>query len=543
MQVPIIGIGAGNANYAEYLSVNMLQQFTNAIIPLKQVFTTSSSAVAGTDYDTILSQIALLGTLAKSGVTDTNGETTFQSYMNQEMVKSLNEIMRTFALVGIPPPATAAPLTDTQKIATVHAWQSLSQFGIDPGVILNNALDLIVRSNQYTVQVAQPGTGISQNLTVQAYPTRTLLSLVQTEYLSIGNQVIGNNLSQLQQALSTSQQVLNSLAAVQNIANQLHVINPQPAFVFPPIAGQPLNNATTTVLIAQNATIAGLVVSGGQKDPFGIPLSIAFSSSTNFFNQAVNNILQNGTPADQAGVLSILNNIVLNPIHIIPPGSNANIYFLAQRQLIQHYPVLATALVQDFQAATGTTIASLVADQANVNTNTFKSIYKIMASSYFSQIIPSAIPAANAANDLLLLKQQLYQELLQLEQQSPDNTRNTSGTLAASVFQVIKDISTAFSGISTLNNPQLQTQLLSAVKKWILDGQDIIVGTTGELNNANAIGNNLTNAISVAENLEETQKDAVTRALFLFNEFYKSAYALVQIISQMIESINKNLNK
>lgn len=541
MQVPIIGIGAGNANYAEYLSVNMLQQFTNAIIPLKQVFTTSSSAVAGTDYDTILSQIALLGTLAKSGVTDTNGETTFQSYMNQEMVKSLNEIMRTFALVGIPPPATAAPLTDTQKIATVHAWQSLSQFGIDPGVILNNALDLIVRSNQYTVQVAQPGTGIPQNLTVQAYPTRTLLSLVQTEYLSIGNQVIGENLGQLQQALSTSQQVLNSLTAVQNIANQLHVINPQPAFVFPPANTIRIADKTIAALIANNSGLANDLVNG-----------TPVNSTTNFLAQAIQNILQNGTPTDQAGVQTILSTDII--IHVGPvdtnighgstsPTQNNQMYPQTILNLIQHYPTLAFGLVADYEAGTGNTFSSLVASKANGNLSDYKSIYKTMASSYFSQIIPSAIPAANAANDLLLLKQQLYQELLQLEQQSPDNTRNTSGTLAASVFQVIKDISTAFSGISTVNNPQLQTQLLSAVKKWILDGQDVIIGTTGVLGNANAIGNNLTNAISVGENLEETQKDAVTRALFLFNEFYKSAYALVQIISQMIESINKSLNK
>lgn len=541
MQVPIIGIGSGNATYAEYLSRNVLQAFTADIVPLKQIFLKDSSLITEADYDAISTQIQQLAELAQNGRTDTNGQTNFQSYMNQAMVDTLNGIMRTFALVGIPPSSNSPILSDAQKIATVQAWQNLPLFGVDVNQALNEALSLLPNSIQYQVAVTQPGTGISQTLTVEAHPTRTLLSMVQIEYLSIGNQIIGENLGQLQQALSTTQTVLNSLTTAQNILNQIHVINPQPPFTFPPDAGSVVNQQAMLALAKNNASFReGLV--GGQTT-FSASTAIVFPSSTNFFTQEVNRLLQQGTPQQQSDVLSVLNNIFLNPGGTVPPTNNLQVFLFAQRELVKQQPTLAAAMIQDYAAYTGTSPAQLIASIANGSSNSFRDIYKPMASAYFTQIIPSAIPTATAASDLLQVKQQLYQALLQLEAQSPTNTRNTSGTLANSVYVVIQDISAAFSGISTVNNPQLQTQLLSAVKKWILDGQDTVINSSGSQGNANKIGGHLTTAITSGQNLEETQRDAVTRAMFLFNEFYKTAYAIVSLIGKMIASINKSANK
>ncbi len=540
MQVPIIGIGAAHATYAEYLSVNVLQAFTADIAPLKQIFLKDGSLITPADYDSILAQIQQLAELAQNGRTDTNGQTTFQSYMNQAMVDTLNGIMRTFALVGIPPSSGSPSLSDAQKIATVQAWQNLSLFGVDVNQALNDALSLLPNSIQYQVSVTQPGTGIPQTLTVEAHPTRTLLSMVQIEYLSIGNQIIGENLGQLQQALSTTQAVLNSLTTAQNILNQIQVINPQPPFTFPPVSGSIVNQQALLALAKSNESFRqGLV--GGQTT-FSPLTALSFPSSTNFFAQEINRLLQQGTPQQQSDVSSILNSL-LNFGGVVPPANNAQVLFLAQRELVKQQPTLAAAMIQDYQAFTGTTPAQLIASIANGSSNSFRDIYKPMASAYFTQIIPSAVPTATAASDLLQVKQQLYQELLQLEAQSPTNTRNTSGTLANAVYVVIQDISAAFSGISTVNNPQLQSQLLSAVKKWILDGQDTVINSSGSQGNANKIGGHLTTAITSGQNLEETQRDAVTRAMFLFNEFYKTAYAIVSLIGKMITSINKSANK
>ncbi len=414
MEVAIIGIGAASVSLTEYYSLNVLQKYTDMIIPLKNIFTKDPSTLTASDYDTILNQIASLKELAKNGATDTNGVETFQSFMNQDMVTHLNDIMRTLSIVGIPPDPNALPLSSSDKIATLQNWQYLTNFQIDVLGPLNAALGLQLTASQYTVQITNPGTGIVSNLTVAASPGRTLQSMLQLEYIGVANEQMAGKLGYLQDALSLSQQILQSLTAIQNISNQIQVSNKFPEFSLP-------------------------------------------------------------NPTD------------------------------------------------DLDA--------------------YKKAYKQAASAYFNQIFPSAVPVANAAEQLLNVKQKLWNQLLALEGTSPKNNRNVSGTLANAVFQVIKDISAAFSGIPMTGNANLQDQLFSAVKKWIMDSQDQRIDETGGQGTAGQIQDRIATALKTAQNLEEGQREDVRRYLFIFQEFYKSAASMLQLLGDIFDKINRGITK
>jgi len=416
MEVAIIGLGAVSVSIAEYQSLNVLKEYTDLLIPLKNVF--QKPALTATDYDLVISQINLLKMLAKDGVDDTNGKETFKSFMNEDMAIKLNDIMRTLSVVGIPPDANAPPLSPLEKVETLLAWRSLPQFSIDVLGMLNKALAILPNAYQYTVDVVNPGTGLITQLNVQASPERTLQSMLQLEYVGVGNAQMAGKMGYLEEALKISQDVLVLLGGVQNIANQIQVNNRIPPFALPTVTEE---------------------------------------------------------------------------------------------------------LREDVLA--------------------YRKAYKEAASAYFKQIFPSAVPVGNAAQKLLQSKQGLWTKMLELEEVSPQNGRNVAGTLANAIFSVIKDISAAFEGIVIDGNPNLNTQLFEAVKEWIIDNQDVLVSETGAQGNALAIQDRITNAIKTAENLEETQREDVRRYLFLFQEFYKSAAAMIELLEQMFSKITRGINK
>ncbi|WP_068467228.1 hypothetical protein [Candidatus Protochlamydia phocaeensis] len=413
MEVDIVGIGATQANFSEYTSPQLLNQYTQAILPLKLVFSQDPNQITSSDYDIILSQINTIRQLAQNGVIDSNGQTQFPTYFNEDMVTKLNDIMRTLAFVNIPPAPGSPPLSDQDKVNTIRMWQNLSQFGVDVSGALNSALTLESSYYSYDAQVQQAGTGQIITVHVSGSPTRTLQSMLQLDYIGSGNSMMAGHMSSLQQALTLSQQALASLTAVQNLSNQLKVTTPQPQFQLP---------------------------------------------STD-------------------------------------------------------------------------------------NIDDFKSEYKKAASAYFAQIFPSATPVANAANQLLQVKQDMWQEILDLEQANPSTNRSTPGSLANALYIVVKDISAAFSGISTSNNPQLQSQLFDAVKKWIMDNQNVRIDETGSDNNSLTIQNHLSSALTTAENLEESQRDDVRRYFFIFQQFYKSAATMIQLLGDMFDKMNQGISQ
>jgi hypothetical protein len=232
-----------------------------------------------------------------------------------------------------------------------------------------------------------------------------------------------------------------------------------------------------------------------------------------------------------------------------PPQRNGDIPFIVASTIANIHPDLRAAYDKDISGANAavlghensTTFAIEFAkrafftgfvnfhlNEATVDKATivlrFEQIYKISASAHFSQIFPRSVATAADASSLILAKNQLLSQLQTL----PANA--LSANLGLFLSKVIKDISSHFLNVS----------MMSGVRNWVIDSQDKKLGLSGT-NTAGNVQDNLTSAIQAAENLNDTQKENVRRYMFLFEEFYKSASAVLQKVSQIVEKLAQGI--
>lgn len=126
----------------------------------------------------------------------------------------------------------------------------------------------------------------------------------------------------------------------------------------------------------------------------------------------------------------------------------------------------------------------------------------------------------------------------------PDGTEDPQsllGTLRVVYNDILKSISSipTIVGSTTLNASQ---RLLLGMEKWILDSYSANP-SGGGLGNPGGFQINLTAAITAGQNLNDTQKEKVRQYLFLFEEYYKSASAVLTKISQLIEKMAQGISR
>lgn len=195
----------------------------------------------------------------------------------------------------------------------------------------------------------------------------------------------------------------------------------------------------------------------------------------------------------------------------------------------------------------------------------FKKAYSGAAGNYFSQIFPSVINTpSDAPKKLYDIRLELGKQLLRLPGGQNPATAST-GTLANAVYKVVKDISAMYTAIfqRILNLPSAEypstvrfntpsvlyglniglfNQFYSpAVYLWCIDGQNLAAGA--DPLTVGAIQNNLSQAINNAENLNGSQKDSVKNYLYLYQQFYQSASAILTYVNQTLVSMGKKTRK
>jgi hypothetical protein len=134
-------------------------------------------------------------------------------------------------------------------------------------------------------------------------------------------------------------------------------------------------------------------------------------------------------------------------------------------------------------------------------------------------------------DNLLAYKAQLTSNIALLSAQVAASTRADPNSLYNLAKGVLADINSAFV-ISDGSQVTSATNLGASVvglQKWIMDSYD---GTSAQ---AGAIQQHITFAITSAENLNTQQQQNVQSFLFLFEEYYKSASAILQQITQIIQ--------
>lgn len=110
--------------------------------------------------------------------------------------------------------------------------------------------------------------------------------------------------------------------------------------------------------------------------------------------------------------------------------------------------------------------------------------------------------------------------------------------LKAAGVENISD-SASFSALTDAGKKAVIQSIDAFAKKWILDGLE----DTTNSSQSGKIQEHLGIAIAAGQSLNDQQKEETRRFLFLFEEFYKSASAILTKITQILEKMAQNINR
>lgn len=169
-------------------------------------------------------------------------------------------------------------------------------------------------------------------------------------------------------------------------------------------------------------------------------------------------------------------------------------------------------------------------DPANFSNGTTVEKYTSAASAFFASPISVSVSYAALSAGFVTfqaqmrdIKTSLSAQIIALSATTPrlaDGSED-SNSLLAKLRLVLKDIQTTNADGSQ-----------AGARAWITDSYNKTA--TAAVTSAGAIQQNITNAITAGQSLNTTQTEAVRNFLYLFEEYYKSASAVLQAISQII---------
>ncbi len=357
------------------------------------------------------SSVVSAGYLAAHNLTSQSppsaGKSTYSlSLMTMTMAQDYNSILQSLAAVGVNV-STAGNTIPSVSNAQVMQWRDLA------------------------VQVSAIA-DIVQGAELEGYGgSQSLQGLLETDYVQAGNEIISNNMAQLNSALNVTQNILNSLAQLQNIHNEV------------------TTSAST----------------------FNGPKTSAFDYASTYGQ---------GSPSGWAGV----------------------------------YQQAASAF---FNAPVTPVIISTVA--------------------------PGSPGYVSAYQQLVSVRKSLSAELTQLSAITPTSTLSNSTSLYQTLKKVLSDLNTAF--VTSTGTPIVSATSPGAAsagfRKWMLDNYSAYNNPTAT--QAGQYQQDITFAITAGENLNDTQKETVRNFLFIFEEYYQSAAAALQAITQIIQQMAQNISK
>lgn len=406
-EIFIFGIGTVQVNAAEYTTqkaADLYKAYMQGLYGIN-IKTPAELSANPSLYDQLVNYVNGFKTIARDDP---------ENLFAFTMAEPLSNILKSMKAAGIDVdnPNFNANIPVSEKIVRLQRWHDLGGFGI--------------------------AEALQQAITIPN--TRSIQAMIELDYVKTGNDVIFDSLTNLESALTNTKGILDTLATVQDISNQLTVANNNTAkFKFPP------------------------------QTPSEVP------------------------------------------------------------------PYIITIFGGTQQSHLNAITADLAAGDAQAKYNTFINRYKIYASAFFMQQFPTVTASTGYINQLLAAKNSLMSQLVALEALSPSNNRNVANTLAANIYKVALDISGAF---AVPGRDQF-----TALKTWIMDAQNLLVSNPAYSTTTGQIQDKITQAIRAGESLNDTQKENVRRYMFLFEEFYKSANAVLSKINQLIEKMAQAIGR
>jgi hypothetical protein len=502
--VSIGGIPSAVPTQVEYTNGRLASAYYNAIMAfmeLLQIQPTSTNpipslSITSANVNDVNSQLALLTKIAKYGIlvdasgnafvlngpptsADLAGKTRY--YMTMSMAQDYDKIIRSLAAVGVNIDASGnnSPQVTLDQL---KLWRDLA------------------------TQVSSVANAVQAAALTGYAGAKTLQGMIMVDYIQTGNDLITKNLSDLKSALTVTQDVISELTDLQNIHNQITVKTD--SFGYPIFAFVP-STFTVTLSIAQGNPnqYYGSIFTGGQGNP--IP------------------------GGNYPGLDSITGYTVVSS-----DGLNVT------------YSVTASYYKQ-----TGTTSSFDYTNNLGVSNDkggasAWAGIYQRYASAYFNRpLTPSLIDGispgqanfTSAFQALVKTRDSLMSSFATLSAITSSADKANSNSLYSRVKTVLDDLNANF--VTSSGNPITLTTSSTAAaagfKKWMLDNYSAYANSNVALQGK--IQNNITTAVTAAQNLNDQQKETVRNYMYVFEQYYKSASAALQAISQIIQKMAQNI--
>lgn len=173
----------------------------------------------------------------------------------------------------------------------------------------------------------------------------------------------------------------------------------------------------------------------------------------------------------------------------------------------------------------------------NLDPTKYVAAYKIFASAFFTQRLANLQAGQNITN-IRISVENLMTAIDTMANDPALGGRTTANTLAFNLSRLYSQwYNIRYNDASYGATDDARTL------SWLLDGQNLGVSDPAYNNRFGKVQDNLTNAIRAGESLNDTQKEGVRRYMLLFEEFYKSASAILTKLSQIIEKMAQGISR
>lgn len=426
IQVSLPGLTTPIYARYDYTSSQVSDAFSSYLRDIMDVFELQADpnanppvTLTADDAAKVSNALSGLYTLASQGLPNPPQDGVKTSYLNTDMAASLDALTRTFMAAGFPIPAIpaigfAGIPGNSDPVAALSMWKDLST--LSP--IITNIL--------------QAGLNTSST-------NRSLQAMIELEYVQNANDLLEAKMGDLESALGTTNDVLNTLAALQDLHNKI-TVSDKPSINFDYLSAQSTNYVNAYTAVASNY--------------FGGPIVI-------------------------------------------------------------HLPILG-----DF-----------------VKTSTLTTVFGAPVLNYSTTDFNFNSTGLNYVNNLIKYRASIASEIAQLDTQLTQDQKEATGSLYSTLKNVLKDIDSTFQANGQpITAASSNLDKYNGLTKWLIDNYNSRDSTT-----AGSYQENISKAITAAQSLNDTQKEDVRNYLFVFEEYYKSASAVLQKITDIIQRMAQGI--
>lgn len=210
---------------------------------------------------------------------------------------------------------------------------------------------------------------------------------------------------------------------------------------------------------------------------------------------------------------------------------------------------ILASLLQSQKATLGIVSPTMPALDPNASRNSSVSQYNSVSQGLYGNPITSIVDFKGQNEDTVFAKfesirTQIAALITKLDQLSPGSSSDPS-SLAGHLKQVLQDIQDKVG--DTTADP---VGAIAGFEAWIIDNGNNSAGPGGSgatsqtpSNDSGVIQTNIQNAITAASNLNDKQKQDFNSDMFVFQQFYQSASAMLTTLTQIIEKMAQNAGR